>query len=130
MNYTATAAYPYEHLDRATAGLRAALRHQLLAAGVRGLQVWDTFVVTGPTTAKDPPAATPGFEWVGTATPEPATTTAGLGAGPEAHKVLSPESSCRRLLDLPAREEMQFALKASPLRAKILRPGTAAGRPW
>ncbi len=53
MTFTATAAYPYENLDRATLALRAALRHQLLAAGVRGLQVWDTFLVTGPTTAKD-----------------------------------------------------------------------------
>ncbi len=65
MNFTATAAYPYENLERATMALRAALRHQLLAAGVRGLQVWDTFVVTGPTTTKDARGNT-WFEWVGT----------------------------------------------------------------
>ena len=53
MTFIATAAYPYESLERATQGIRAALRHQILAAGIRGLQVWDTFVVTGPTTAKD-----------------------------------------------------------------------------
>ena len=47
MNFTATTALPYEHLERATAGLRAALQHQLSAAGVRGLQVWQTFVVAG-----------------------------------------------------------------------------------
>ncbi len=65
MTFIATAAYPYENLERATAGLRAALRHQILAAGIRGLQVWDTFVVTGPTTAKDARGNT-WFEWVGT----------------------------------------------------------------
>lgn len=53
MTFTATAAYPYEDLERATAGLRAALRQQLLAAGIRGLQVWDTFVVTGPVECAD-----------------------------------------------------------------------------
>jgi hypothetical protein len=36
VTYTATTAVPYPHLERATAGLRAALRHQLLAAGVVG----------------------------------------------------------------------------------------------
>ena len=48
MTFTSTAAYPYADLERATLGLRAALRHQLLAAGVRSSQVWPTFVVTGP----------------------------------------------------------------------------------
>ena len=48
MIFTPTAAYPYENLERATAGLRAALRHQLLAAGIRDVQVWNTFDVTGP----------------------------------------------------------------------------------
>lgn len=33
-NFTATAALPYEHLERATAGLRAELRWKLLAADV------------------------------------------------------------------------------------------------
>jgi hypothetical protein len=39
---------PYEHLDRATAGLRAELRRQLLHADVHQMPVWETFVVTGP----------------------------------------------------------------------------------
>ena len=67
MTFTATAAYPYENLGRATAGLRAALRHQLAAAGSRGLQVWDTFVVTGPSAAKHARGNT-WFDWVGTVT--------------------------------------------------------------
>ena len=41
-------ALPYEHLERATAGLRAELRHQLLAAGDPGLPDWSTLVVSGP----------------------------------------------------------------------------------
>ena len=50
-------------VERATAALRAVLRLQLLAAGIRGLQVWDTFVVTGPTATKDTGGNT-WFEWV------------------------------------------------------------------
>ena len=48
MKFTATAALPYEHLERATAGLRAELRRQLLAADVHEMPVWETFVVEGP----------------------------------------------------------------------------------
>ena len=48
MTYTATTALPYPHLERATAGLRAALRHQLLAAGVVGAPDWFTLIVEGP----------------------------------------------------------------------------------
>lgn len=58
VTFTATAAYPYENREQATAGIRAALRHQLLGAGVRGLQVWETLVVTDPTTARDARANT------------------------------------------------------------------------
>ncbi len=46
--FTATAALPYEHLERATAGLRAELRRQLLAADVHAMPRWETFAVTGP----------------------------------------------------------------------------------
>jgi hypothetical protein len=48
VTYTATTAVPYPHLERATAGLRAALRHQLLAAGVVGPPDWATLIVEGP----------------------------------------------------------------------------------
>ena len=53
MTFTATAAHPYENLERATAGLRAALRHQLLATGIRDMRVWETLVVTGPVECAD-----------------------------------------------------------------------------
>ena len=46
--FTATAALPYEHLERATAGLRAQLRQKLLAANVHEVPAWETFIVTGP----------------------------------------------------------------------------------
>jgi hypothetical protein len=46
--FSATTALPYEHLDRATAGLRTELRRQLLAANVHTVPLWDTFAVTGP----------------------------------------------------------------------------------
>jgi hypothetical protein len=46
--FSATAALPYEHLDRATAGLRTELRRQVLAADVHTTPRWDTFAVTGP----------------------------------------------------------------------------------
>jgi hypothetical protein len=46
MQFTATAAYPYEHLERATAGLRAELRRQLLAADVHVTPRWETLAVS------------------------------------------------------------------------------------
>jgi hypothetical protein len=48
VTFTATTALPYEHLERATAGLRAELRRQLLSVDVNQTPVWETFVVTGP----------------------------------------------------------------------------------
>lgn len=48
VTFTATTALPYPHDERATAGLRAELRHQLLAAGVEGAPEWATLTVTGP----------------------------------------------------------------------------------
>jgi hypothetical protein len=51
---TATAALPYDHLERATASLRAELRRQLLAGDVHETPLWETFVVTGPVQFTDP----------------------------------------------------------------------------
>jgi hypothetical protein len=51
--FSATAALPYEHLERATAGLRAELRRRLLAADVHDLPKWETFDVTGPSAFTD-----------------------------------------------------------------------------
>jgi hypothetical protein len=48
VTFTATTAPPYEHLGRATAGLRAELRRRLLTAGVHRVPAWHTFVITGP----------------------------------------------------------------------------------
>jgi hypothetical protein len=44
----ATTALPYEHLERATAGLRAELRQKLLAVDVHQMPDWGTFTVTEP----------------------------------------------------------------------------------
>jgi hypothetical protein len=49
--FTATTALPYPHLERATAGLHAELRHQLLATGQQ--PDWSTLAVTGPTEVAD-----------------------------------------------------------------------------
>jgi|tagenome__1003787_1003787.scaffolds.fasta_scaffold19984154_2 hypothetical protein len=49
--FEASTALPYEHLERATAGLRAQLRAQLLEQGAT--PDWSTFEVTGPTTSPD-----------------------------------------------------------------------------
>jgi hypothetical protein len=46
--FTASTAPPYEHLERATAGLRAELRQKLLHADVHQMPMWETFEVTGP----------------------------------------------------------------------------------
>jgi hypothetical protein len=46
--FSASAALPYEHVERATAGLRAELRRQVLTADVLATPRWDTFTVTGP----------------------------------------------------------------------------------
>ena len=51
MTYRAVTALPYEHLERATAGLRAELRHQATVGG--GQPDWSTFDVTGPERAPD-----------------------------------------------------------------------------
>jgi hypothetical protein len=48
VTFTATAALPYEHLERATAGLRAELRQPLLHADVHVMPLWETLTVTGP----------------------------------------------------------------------------------
>jgi hypothetical protein len=51
MGYRAVAVLPYEHLERATAGLRGGLR---LMAAVDGVtSAWSTLSVTGPTTTLD-----------------------------------------------------------------------------
>ena len=46
--FTASTALPYEHLEPATAGLRAELRQKALRANVHQMPMWDTFEVTGP----------------------------------------------------------------------------------
>ena len=46
--FSATAALPYEHLERATAGLRAELRRQILAADDHAIPRWGSLAVTGP----------------------------------------------------------------------------------
>jgi hypothetical protein len=46
--FTASTALPYEHLARATAGLRAELRQKVLREGDHEMPLWDTFEVTGP----------------------------------------------------------------------------------
>ena len=51
--FTASATLPYEHLERATAGLRAELARQLLAADVHAMPRWESFTVTGPRAFSD-----------------------------------------------------------------------------
>lgn len=48
MTFTATTALPYPHLERATAGLRAELRNQLLVANVVAVLDWTRLTVEGP----------------------------------------------------------------------------------
>ena len=48
MHLTATTALPYPHLERATAGLRAELRHQLLEARHPEAPDWAGLTVKGP----------------------------------------------------------------------------------
>lgn len=50
--YTASTALPYEHLERATAGLRGQLRLQLVDDGVE-LPDWSALEVAGPVTSTD-----------------------------------------------------------------------------
>src|SRR4051794_4985178 len=53
MTLMAMTALPYPHLDRATAALRAELRHQLLAADPHQLPDWHTLEVAGPIETTD-----------------------------------------------------------------------------
>ena len=69
MTYTATTALPYPHLERATTGLRVALRHQLLPAGVVGAPDWATLTVDGPEEFTDGRGRT-WFGYWATLTPE------------------------------------------------------------
>jgi len=48
---SATTSLPYEHVERATAGLRAKLRYQLLDLGAA--PDWSTLEVSGPVTTLD-----------------------------------------------------------------------------
>jgi hypothetical protein len=50
---TAVTALPYTHLERATAGLRASLRHQLLATSRHAFPAWETLTVDGPVQVTD-----------------------------------------------------------------------------
>jgi hypothetical protein len=50
---TAVTALPYPHLERATAGLRASLRHQLLATSRHAFPAWETLTVDGPVQVTD-----------------------------------------------------------------------------
>ena len=63
VNFTATAALPFENRERATAGLRGRLRLLAVADGVT--PDWSTLQVTGPTTSLDLRGRT-WFEWTGT----------------------------------------------------------------
>lgn len=47
-SFTAIVTLPYQHLERATTGLRAELQRQLMAADLHAVPVWDSFTVTGP----------------------------------------------------------------------------------
>jgi hypothetical protein len=49
-SYSATTALPYEHLERATAGLRGTLRQLVLDDGAGELPDWSTLQVAGPVT--------------------------------------------------------------------------------
>ncbi|SDC93654.1 hypothetical protein SAMN05660690_3014 [Geodermatophilus telluris] len=51
--YQASTSLPHDNLERATAGLRAELRHRVLDAGDPGLPDWSTLAVTGPEIAAD-----------------------------------------------------------------------------
>jgi hypothetical protein len=53
VRFQATTVLPYQHLERATAGRRAELRHQLLKADVHEMPLWDTIQITGPFESTD-----------------------------------------------------------------------------
>ena len=76
---TASTALPFEHLERATAGLRAQLRQEVLAAeGLAVLPVWSTMAVIGP----HPEVDSRGTAWLGyRATIDIAPPSAGAGTG-------------------------------------------------
>lgn len=63
MKLTVTTALPYEHRERATAGLRGQLR--LVAIGTGATPDWMTLQVTGPRTTVDGRGRT-WFEWAAT----------------------------------------------------------------
>ncbi|WP_336028614.1 hypothetical protein [Geodermatophilus sp. FMUSA9-8] len=65
MAYQASTSLPYDNLGRATAGLRAALRHRVLDAGDPGLLDWSTLTVTGPEITTDD-LGRPWFTWTAT----------------------------------------------------------------
>jgi hypothetical protein len=60
--YRAETALPYEHTQRATAGLRAELRHQVLSEGPGVLPDWSTLEVTVPVEL-DGPSGRTWYRW-------------------------------------------------------------------
>jgi hypothetical protein len=48
VTFTATTALPNPNRERATAGLRGALRQQLLVTGAVSAPDWSTLAITGP----------------------------------------------------------------------------------
>jgi hypothetical protein len=71
VTFTATTALPHPHLERATAGLRDELRHQLLAAGVTEAPDWTSMTVRGPEEFQDGKGRTWFGYWVCIDVPEP-----------------------------------------------------------
>ena len=67
MRYTATAALPYDHLERATSGLRGELRHAL--ALVDEAPDWSTLEVVSSTEAKGASGRT-WYRWRGSVEPK------------------------------------------------------------
>ncbi len=63
VTYRATMSLPYEHLERATAGLRGQLRLMAIAGGVS--PDWTTLLIEGPVEAMGLHGAT-WYEWTAT----------------------------------------------------------------
>ncbi|MEX5718984.1 hypothetical protein [Geodermatophilus maliterrae] len=70
MAYQASTSLPHDNLERATAGLRAELRHRVLDAGDPGLPDWSTLTVTGPEIPADE-RGRPWFTWTATVESRP-----------------------------------------------------------
>jgi hypothetical protein len=127
VTFTATTALPYPHLERATAGLRAELRHELVDGDVRELPDWSSLEIAGLVETTDGSGLPTLLEPV---LPDPDIAPAGnrsdplIGGSPRSPRCAEPERHTEPQAPVPQRRrEPRRQADLRPLLGSALRRG-------